>query len=448
MQWYSGKPCKLMNEWKFKDSPLWADYQVLGPNFGAVSVLLSVTDVLPIIIGSRGCATHLRFTKLAWGIDYDMRTRPLPFIELSKSDVVNGTYKINEFQLLGFEKLINRLKPNLIVLMANDASILSCIDLSGLKAQIEEIFHVRTSILEVSAISSSNQWVGYDKGLGILFDLYINNEEVQKKEGVNLVGWKWPSRERNHDIGACIDLLDKLNIPVNYVIPGGSCLNDIRESLGSQANVLWCPSYIGDTLERIERERNIPIAGFTPPYGFDGTMDWITEIANVLEKPSIIEDAKLILLDYQEQVVCIQNELRGKRAFVSGGPGRLPGLLSIMADLKVNVVNAALYWPHHSSRKTLDKVIRRLPSGPKNIIVGPSLYEIEDIASSKQVDFWMGGFQEQHSCKRYEIPFIPTTVHLASHQCFEGVINVGQKIKKALEGYDFVASSFRSTEKL
>jgi hypothetical protein len=58
----------------------------------------------------------------------------------------------------------------------------------------------------------------------------------------------------------------------------------------------------------------------------------------------------------------------------------------------------------------------------------------------------MGGFQEQHACKRYGIPFVPTTVYTASHQCFEGVVNVGRKIRKAMDGFDFVANPFQTVE--
>lgn len=447
MQWFSGSTTKLLSDWSFQDSPLWADYQVLGPNFGAVSVLLGVKDVLPVILGSRGCATHLRFTKLAWGIDYTLEPRPLPFIELKKSDIVRGKYQVSENQISGFQKIIKRVNPNLIAIMSNDDAILSCADLNPVKKQFEKLFGIPTIIVEVSSISSANQWIGYDKGLGALYDLF-ENEEVEKKRGVNLVGWKWPSRERNHDIGACISLLNELDLPVNHVIPGGCSVDDFRDSLGSQANVLWCPSYIGDTLKKLEVEKGIKIAGYTPPYGFQGTMDWIKELSIAIEDSTLLLKASTLLQDSIQDITSIKKIVEGKKAFISGGPGRLPGLLAIMADLGVDVKAAALYWPHSSSKHTLEKVVNRLPNLPDKILVGPSLYEIDEIASTYKLDFWMGGFQEQHACKRNGIPFIPTTVYTASHQCFEGVKNVGIKVKKALEGYDFVASSFRAVEDL
>ena len=50
------------------------------------------------------------------------------------------------------------------------------------------------------------------------------------------------------------------------------------------------------------------------------------------------------------------------------------------------------------------------------------------------------------ACRKYGIPFIPITVYTSSHQCFEGVLNVGKKIIKAMNGFDFVANPFQAAE--
>jgi nitrogenase molybdenum-iron protein alpha/beta subunit len=448
MQSFNGSAQDLLDHWEFTQIPLWADYQVLGPNFGALSVFMGMEDVLPIMIGSRGCVTHLRFTKIAWGIDYNFNPRPYPFIEVKRSDVIQGHYYISDPQLQALKELIHRHPVALLVLMSNDDILLTCADLSTLKSELENEIGLPVSILDISAISSTNQWAGYDRGLRILYERYWD-EHIPKRDGVNLVGWKWPSRERHHDIGACLALLQSLDVRVNHVIPGGGTLADIRDSLASQANVLWCPSYIGTTLEQLEKEHGIRIAGYTPPYGFQGTRDWLAEIEAALGEDSrLLEKAQPQFEEAIQKLIPVRQRLQGMRAFVGGGPGRLPGLMSIMVDLGVEVVAAALYWPHPSSQNTLTKIIGRLPHKPEKILVAPSLYEIEDIANIMHLDFWMGGFQEQHACKRHNIPFIPTTVYTASHQCFEGVRNVGRKIEMALDGYDFVATAFRSTEEL
>lgn len=99
MEWFNGQPQDLLENWRFGEDPLWVDYQVLGPNFGALSVFLGMEDVLPIMIGSRSCVTHLRFTKIAWGIDYTLNPRPYPFIEVHRNDVIQSRYDISNPQL-------------------------------------------------------------------------------------------------------------------------------------------------------------------------------------------------------------------------------------------------------------------------------------------------------------------------------------------------------------
>lgn len=448
MQWYFGETKTLFESWEFSDNPLWADYQVLGPSFAAISVFLGLDDVLPIIIGARGCAVHNRFTKIAWGGDFSLSPKPLPFIEVSRTDVVNADYDVTEPQLEAIKNLLHEIKPNLLVLLSNDDILLTCASVEKIKSKLNYFTGIQTEFLEVSPLSGRNQWIGYDKALALLYQPFLK-EKYDKNNGINLVGWKWPSRERKHDIGACLNLLSQVNVQVNHVIPGGSNLDDIRDSLSSQANLLWCPSYIGETLEMLEREMNLPIAGFTPPYGITGTSIWLEELAAVLhDREDILENGNKLKELTNAEAEVIREKLKGTRGFVSGGPGRLPGLLSIMADLGIDIEAAALYWPHPNKKvqKPLQRVTEMFPKPINHFLVAPSLYDLEEIAIKERIDFWMGGYQEQHVCKQHGIPFIPTTVYSKSHQCFEGVITVGNKIEKALNGYDFVANVFQSNE--
>lgn len=447
MQWYRGDAKAIFETWKFDDNPLWADYQVLGPSFAAASVLMGLDDVLPVVLGARGCAVHIRFTKIAWGGDFKYKPHPLPFIEVSRNDVINGHYQVTPSQLENLSNIARQANSGLIAIMSNDDVLLSCADLEPLRSQVQQATGIATEVLEVSPLAGRNQWVGYDRALDLLYRNAMKKPLPKKKDGINMVGWKWPSRERKHDIGACLSLLEKLNIRVNHVIPGGSSLADIHDSLASQANLLWCPSYIGETLERLEKNYDLPLAGYTPPYGLEGTTTWLSELGSALGCQDDLQvGARRVRDEYEDELEPLRAKLKGVRGFVSGGPGRLPGLLNIMADLGVDVVAAALFWPHPSSKRTFPPILDRLPHQPKTMLVAPSLYELEQIASREEIDFWLGGYQEQHACKRHGIPFIPITVYTKSHQCYEGVVTVAQKILKALSGFDFVANVFQSVE--
>lgn len=446
MKWYKGNTKTLLDDWTMGDNPFWADYQVLGPNFAGASIFIGMEDVIPLFVGARGCAAHIRFTMLAWGEDFKHGARAVPYIQVSKKDVVDGRYLAKDHQINELKNLTSRLGTKLIVLMNNDNALLSCADLNPLQEQLEAAIGLPVKILDVSPMSDSNQWIGYDKALGLLFEPFMD-KKVPKKEGINLVGWKWQTRERRYDIGACLSLLDRVGVKVNHVVPGGFNYADVEDSLASQANLLWCPAYIGDTLERIAEVHDIPIAGYISPYGIKGTEDWLEELGNALgNQEELKQRVEIVKEEFLEALETLQNELKGVKGVVSGGPGRLIGLLNIMSDLKIDIVSASLYWPHSSSQKSLNKIMKRFDNPPQNMLVGPSLYELEEIAQAEKPDFWMGGFQEMHTCKRHGIPFIPTTVYLSSHQCFEGVITVGEKIKKALKGFDFVANVFSIVE--
>lgn len=446
MQWYSGNPQTLFENWEFGDNPFYADYQVLGPSFAAVSVMMGVQDVLPVVIAARGCATHIRFTVVAWGYDFNLGPEALPFIEVSKADVIQGRYAASDGQIRALQRMISKRPVKLVALISNDDALLTCADLEPLRMQLEAALGITTTVVDVAPLMGANQWTGYDRALGALFGRFWD-EPVESQAGINLVGWKWPSRERKHDIGACLALLEEVGVRVNAVLPGGSKLDDFRTALGSQANLLWCPSYIGETLERLQMEKGIPLVGATPPYGLHGTMEWLSELGEALGQHDVlIARAETARQRVMAEVDELRERLAGKRGFVSGGPGRLPGLLHVMSDLQVEVVAAALFWPHATSQKVLPQSMQRLPNLPAKLLVAPSLYEIEEIACDQRPDFWMGGYQEQHACKKYGIPFIPITVYTASHQCFEGVVNVGKKICKALDGFDFVANPFQAVE--
>jgi nitrogenase molybdenum-iron protein alpha/beta subunit len=441
--WYQGKPSELGQNNSLGRNPLWADYQVLGPSFGAVSMLLGTKDITPVFVNARGCAFHIRFTKFAWGPDFKLTEKPIPYLDFSRTQVVSGRYVARQDQIQALRRITERKGTRLIVLLAGDAVALSGDSLEELSNQLETSLSIPAPVLRISGLSGANPWVGYDSALEAVYeqvwDTPINEGD---RQGVNLVGWKWPSREREHDVGVCLNLLQQLGVTVNHVLPGGASLADFADSLRSRANLLWCSSYIGPTLERLDAEKGLKLAGHQPPYGFEGTMLWIEELAKALEDPSLVAKGRQLADGYRHDLEQIRRELKGKRVFVSGGPGRLMGLLHMMSDFEVELVAVALYWLHPESRQNLERVLNRFPKQPETLIISPSLYELEEIAQTQRPDAWLGGYQELHACKKYQIPFVPTTLYLKSHQAFEGAIHLGRKIIQALAGYDFVANPF------
>ncbi len=446
-QWYKGRPDGLQEQLSLGRNPAWADYQVLGPSFGAVSMLLGTQDILPVFVTARGCAYHTRFTQYAWGPDFGLVARPIPFLDFTRTQIVSGAYVAEPAQVQALGRLVRLKGSRLMVLLCGDDVALSGDDLGELSAELQAEIGIPAPVLRTSGISGANPWVGYDEALGLVYDqVWDSASPPSERRGVNLVGWKWPSREREHDIGACLHLLGQLDVEVNHVLPGGAALADFADSLRSRANVLWCSSYIGPTLERLEQIKGLRLAGHQTPYGFEGTRLWIQEVAAVLEDPHLVARGHRLADEHRAALHELQTSLRGKRAFVSGGPGRLMGLLHMLADFEVEVAAVGLYWMHPESRTALDQVLARFPRKPEVLVVSPSLYELDEIAKTVQPQVWLGGYQEFHICRRHKVPFVPTTLYVKSHQCFEGSLLLGQKMLEAMAGRDFVGNAFGSAE--
>lgn len=141
-----------------------------------------------------------------------------------------------------------------------------------------------------------------------------------------------------------------------------------------------------------------------------------------------------------------REQLRGKKVFVSGGPGRLIGLLHTLADYGMDIQAAAMFWPHAWSREDIRHMLRDHGVKMKEFILSPGLDDLERIACQYDVDVWLGGYQEQHTCKRHGIPFVPITVYTVPHVGFEGAVNLGNKLLLAMSGYSFTESQFIARE--
>ncbi len=427
-----------------QDETFWADYQVLGPMFSALRMFMTMEDVLTVIVGAKGCAYHLNFTIVAWGeIDFDLGKRPLPVLEFSQTQIVSGDFCLREGWLNRLKRLAERRNVRRIVLFPTDAMLLCGANMDAIANEIARRCGLETTALNVSAMHGTNQWAGYKAALEALYKPLLDRP-VAVEKSVNLVGWMWPSRKRHHEIGCCISMLKELNIPVCSVVSGGSTLDDIERSLNASANAVVCSSVMGEMLDLLHR-RGIRLAGKCAPYGFTGTREWLENIASALNM-DIAERLNALEARYLPKFLENKERLKGKRVFVSGGPGRIIGLLHALNDYEMDIKVACMFWPHAWSREDMRHLLKEHGLKVDCFILSPGLDDLEWAATHYDFDVWMGGYQEQHTCKRHGIPFVPITVYTVTHVGYEGAVNLGNKMLMAMDGHSFVENCFTANE--
>ncbi len=329
------------------------------------------------------------------------------------------------------------------MLLPTDAMEICGADMAAIARIIAEATHVETTELHVSGISGPNQWAGYDAALEALYRPLLQKPRAPEPS-VNLVGWMWPSRRRNHEIGCCMAMLEELGIPVNTVVSGGSTLADIEKSVNASVNAVVCSSLMGDMLDTLDKH-GLRLAGNRAPYGFSGTSEWLENIAAALGK-DVSAGIAAMRARYEPKFLENKARLKGKRVFVSGGPGRVIGLLHALNDYEMNIEVACMFWPHFWSRKDLAHLLEDHGFKVGTFILSPGLDDLEWAATHFDFDVWMGGYQEQHTCKRHGIPFVPITVYTVTHVGYEGAVNLGNKMLMAMDGHSFVENCFTANE--
>ena len=157
--WFKGTPGEFDQTNQFDRNPGWVDYQVLGPTFGAVSMMLGTKDILPIFVNSRGCAYHIRFTHYAWGPDFGLAEKPLPFLEFSAQEVIHGNYRLSPGQLSSLQKIVSKKGIKLLVLIIGDNVLLSGDGLDELLDDLTNNLHIPARVLRLGGLSGSNPYL-------------------------------------------------------------------------------------------------------------------------------------------------------------------------------------------------------------------------------------------------------------------------------------------------
>ena len=112
----------------------------------------------------------------------------------------------------------------------------------------------------------------------------------------------------------------------------------------------------------------------------------------------------------------------------------------------MDIQAVCMFWPHDWSRGDIRHMLKEHGLRAKEFILSPGLDDLERVASQYPFDVWLGGYQEQHICKRHRIPFVPITVYTTPHVGFEGTINLGNKLLLAMEGFSFTENSFTARD--
>ena len=283
---------------------------------GAMFAVMGVNHGLPLVHGSQGCNTFVRY-------NFCRHFREPAEIAVSSlhedAAVFGGRKNINA----GIKNVALRLKPDLIGVITTCSSEIIGDDVFGFvdttKKELQKMSEEEPGLDKVEVIPIAtpsfvgNHFTGYDVGVKSLVDNLAEPGEPTDK--VNIIpGIMNPGdiREIKHIMalmgveGTMItDTSDPFDSPLRpsvtetpYFAKGGTKVDEIRDSANSQGTIALC-KYAGSAAESLEKQHKVPAIMETPPIGLQNTDQFLRNLQKLTdcEVPDSVLDERGMLVD-------------------------------------------------------------------------------------------------------------------------------------------------------
>lgn len=318
---------------------------------GAMFAVMGVYHGLPMVHGSQGCSTFVRY-------NFARHFREPAEIAVSSlhedAAVFGGRKNIN----MGIKNLALRFKPDLIGAITTCSSEIIGDDVFGFvdttKKELKEMSEDVKGLdkIEVIPIPTpsfvGNHFTGYDIGVNSLVSGLAEPDEPTEK--VNIIpGMVNPGdiREIKHILALMgieglilTDTSDPFDSPLRpsvtptkpYFPKGGTTVDEIRDSANSQGTIALC-KYAGTGATSLEKKHEVPAIIESPPIGLQNTDQFLRNLKKLTdcEIPDSILDERGILVD-----LIADNAARylfGRKVAIYGDPDITTGMARFVGEL-------------------------------------------------------------------------------------------------------------------
>ncbi len=318
---------------------------------GAMFAVMGVHHGLPMVHGSQGCSTFVRY-------NFARHFREPAEIAVSSlhedAAVFGGRKNIN----VGIKNLALRFKPDLIGAITTCSSEIIGDDVFGfvdttkkeLKEMSEEVKGLdKIEVIPIPTPSFvGNHFTGYDIGVNSLVNSLAEPGEPTEK--VNIIpGIVNPGdiREIKHIMGLMgieglmlTDTSDPFDSPLRpsvtptkpYFPKGGTTVDEIRDSANSQGTISLC-KYAGTGANSLNKKHNVPAIIESPPIGLQNTDQFLRNLKTLTdcEIPDSILDERGMLVD-----LIADNAARylfDRKVAIYGDPDLTTGMARFVGEL-------------------------------------------------------------------------------------------------------------------
>lgn len=239
--------------------------------------LLPIKDSIVLEYGPAGTTHFGAGLYSSFGISLE---NSLFTTHISEDDIIMGDVSRLEKAILEIDR---NYKPRVIFIVASAVIAIIGTDIKGVCAYMQEKTNARL-------ISFDDGGFGGDYSLGLrntyttLIKEFSLNSNIKKEENTyNILGASAAAYRIKSDIWEIQELMEKsFNMKVNTILGLEASINDLENISASSINLVIRNEAL-PAAKLLKEKFGIPYI-YQVPYGYEGTLNWLEEISNILGK--------------------------------------------------------------------------------------------------------------------------------------------------------------------
>jgi nitrogenase molybdenum-cofactor synthesis protein NifE len=431
--------------------PLHGMTAIPGKISGALMVVDSIEDAVPLIHGPIGCAFQRKINPF----------RPyLPFYETPCTDMndVDVVYGGEDKLSLGIRETYEKYHPNLIVVITTCPSDLIGDDFKAVVEEIKAKGDVGCDVVYTTGdFVGKTKPVGYQDALFAITDQVLCNgikrEEIERnEESVNIVSF--PIHGAGLKVAEMVSVLSEMGIKINKICFDHTTVKDLYDLPKAELTITDYPMAWARLMKerfgvdhyeilawnRYKETRNPELFS---PYGFEGSARVFMEIAQRFGKEAeaeeVIERRKK---DATERLSKVKKGLEDKEVAIMGG---IHGIgLTLLRDVGIKASVIIYKTQALESRLTSEAInemldinvelARKYGSDPE-VLVNPTIEEELKAIKETETDLVISMGATAHKYNKEGIRTFNPMNFMLRHQRigFEAPIELAMQLKEALK---------------
>jgi nitrogenase molybdenum-iron protein alpha chain len=349
-----------------------------------------------------------------------------------KDTVYGGARKL----AASIKEVHERTKANAIFVLSTCAAGIIGDDVESVCEEAEEELGVPVVAIFCEGFRSKVWTTGFDASYHGIARKLIQPAREKRDDIINVINF-WGS-----DIFT--EWFAPFGVTPRYITPFSTTeiLKHASEAAGTIQACSTLGSYLGAALEQVY---GVPEITTAPPYGIKQTDRWFRAIGKLLGKEDVAE--QIIAekkKEYLPQIEEMRKKLAGKTAYVTAGAAHGHALLSILGELGVTAIGAAIF--HHdpvydNENEDTDQLAQRVRDYgdvPNYNICNKQEFELVNTLNRLRPDILLA---RHHGMTLWGAKFgIPSMLNDDEHNGmgYEGLINYGVRILETIENDEFV----------